>query len=124
MNDIKKITKKLVKVIGKIGISVISLFTLFIGKVCFAVEEVSGGGAIQSSVIGTGLMNMVKDLTGTLQWIIPVVGVLVVLFYVFKIMTGDEQDQMRYKKAIVKVLVCIVVSIVAVTIVNLITKYF
>lgn len=124
MKSIKKITKKLARIIGKITFSVISLFSLLIGKSCFAVEEVSGGGAIQSSVIGTGLMNMIKDLTGTLQWIIPVAGVLVVLFYVFKIMTGDEQDQMRYKKAIVKVLICIVVSIVAVTIVNLITKYF
>lgn len=124
MKSIKKITKKLARIIGKIAFSVISLFSLLIGKSCFAVEEVSGGGAIQSSVIGTGLMNMIKDLTGTLQWIIPVAGVLVVLFYVFKIMTGDEQDQMRYKKAIVKVLICIVVSIVAVTIVNLITKYF
>lgn len=124
MKNIKKVTKKLAKIIGKITISVISLFSLLIGKSCFAVEEVSSGGAIQDSVIGKGLMNMIKDLTGTLQWIIPVAGVMVVLYYVFKIMTGDEQDQMRYKKGIVKVLVCIVVSIVAVTIVNLITKYF
>lgn len=124
MKNIKKVTKKLTKIIGKITFSIISLFSLSIGKTCFAVEEVSGGGAIQDSVIGKGLMNMIKDLTGTLQWIIPVAGVMVVLYYVFKIMTGDEQDQMRYKKAIVKVLVCIVISIVAVTIVNLITKYF
>lgn len=124
MKNIKKVTKKLAKIIGKITVSVISLFSLLIGKTCFAVEEVGSGGAIQDSVIGKGLMNMIKDLTGTLQWIIPVAGVMVVLYYVFKIMTGDEQDQMRYKKAIVKVLVCIVVSIVAVTIVNLITKYF
>jgi len=124
MKNIKKLTKKLAKIVGKITVSVISLFSLLIGKKCFAVEEVGSGGAIQDSVIGKGLMNMIKDLTGTLQWIIPVAGVMVVLYYVFKIMTGDEQDQMRYKKAIVKVLVCIVVSIVAVTIVNLITKYF
>lgn len=124
MKNIKKVTKKLAKIIGKITVSVISLFSLLIGKTCFAVEEVGSGGAIQDSVIGKGLMNMIKDLTGTLQWIIPVAGVMVILYYVFKIMTGDEQDQMRYKKAIVKVLVCIVVSIVAVTIVNLITKYF
>lgn len=124
MKNIKKVTKRLAKTIGKITFSIISLFSIFIGKSCFAVEEVENGGAIENSVIGKGLMNMIKDLTGTLQWIIPVAGVMVVLYYVFKIMTGDEQDQMRYKKAIVKVLICIVVSIVAVTIVNLITKYF
>lgn len=119
-----KILKRILKIIGKILTSIITLFSLLIEKSCFAVEEVTNGGAIQKSAIGTGLMNMIKDLTGTLQWIIPVAGVLIILYYVFKIMAGDEQDQMRYKKSIVKVLVCIVISIVAVTIVNLITKYF
>ncbi len=121
---LKNICKNLLRIIGKISLCVVSLFSLLIGKTCFAVDEVNDGGSIQNSVIGRGLMNMIKDLTGTLQWIIPVAGVLVVLYYIFKIMTGDEQDQMRYKKGIIKVLVCIVVSVVAVTIVNLITKYF
>lgn len=120
MNSIKSVTKKLVKII----FCVVSVFLLFMEKSCFAVEEVNNGGAIQDSVIGKGLMNIVKDITGTLQWILPFAGVMAILYYVFKIMTGDEQDQMRYKKAIVKVLVCIVISIVAVTIVNLIAKYF
>lgn len=124
MKKVKNIFGKIIRVLSKISIGMASILPIFIGRPCLAVEEVNGGGAIQSSVIGTGLMNMIKDLTGTLQWIIPVAGVMVILYYVFKIMTGDEQDQMRYKKSIVKVLVCIVVSIVAVTIVNLITKYF
>ena len=124
MKKVKEFFKNSSRIIAKVLAGVIGLNTLQMGKGCFAVEEVSGGGAIQSSVIGSGLMNMIKDITGTLQWIIPVAGVMVILYYVFKIMTGDEQDQMRYKKSIVKVLVCIVVSIVAVTIVNLITKYF
>ena len=87
-------------------------------------EEVEGGGAIASSKIAIGLMNMVKDLTGTMQWLLPTFGVAFILFYVFKIMTGDEQDQQRYKKAIIKVLVCVVVGLVAVTIINLIANYF
>lgn len=88
------------------------------------VTEVSGGGEIQNSKLGQGLLNMVKDITGTMQWILPVVGVCFILFYVFKIMTGDEQDQQRYKKSIIKVLVCIVIGLLAVTIVNLISRYF
>ena len=124
MKKVKNIFGKMIRILSKISIGMASILPIFIGRPCLAVEEVNGGGAIQSSVIGTGLMNMIKDLTGTLQWIIPVAGVMFILYYVFKIMTGDEQDQMRYKKSIVKVLVCIVVSIVAVTIVNLITKYF
>lgn len=37
------------------------------------VTEVEGGGEIQSSKLGQGLLNMVKDVTGTMQWILPVV---------------------------------------------------
>ena len=68
------------------------------------VTEVQGGGEIQNSKLGQGLLSMVKDITGTMQWILPVVGVCFILFYVFKIMTGDEQDQQRYKKSIIKIL--------------------
>ena len=67
---------------------------------------------------------MVKDITGTLQWLLPIIGVAMCLFFLFKIVTGDEQDQQRYKKSIVKVLICIIAGLVAVTIVNLISKYF
>jgi len=89
-----------------------------------AVAEVQGGGEIQNSKLGQGLLNIIKDITGTMQWILPVTGVCFVLFYVFKIMTGDEQDQQRYKKAIIKVLVCVVVGLLAATIVNLVSRYF
>ena len=116
----KRLRKKYLQMIT--GLT--TVFTMLFTNTCLAVEEVSSGGAIQQSVLGTGLMSMITDLTGTLQWLIPVAGVLVILFYTFKIMTGDEQDQMRYKKSIVKVLICIVINVVAVTIVNLITKYF
>ena len=87
-------------------------------------SEVEGGGSIQSSKLGQGLLNIVRDVTGTIQWILPITGVCFILFYIFKIMTGDEQDQQRYKKSIIKVLVCIVIGLLAVTIVNLIARYF
>lgn len=88
------------------------------------VTEVQGGGSIQSSKLGQGLLNIVRDITGTMQWILPITGVCFILFYIFKIMTGDEQDQQRYKKSIIKVLVCIVIGLLAVTIVNLVSRYF
>lgn len=88
------------------------------------VAEVQSGGEIQNSKLGQGLLNIIKDITGTMQWILPVTGVCFVLFYVFKIMTGDEQDQQRYKKAIIKVLVCVVIGLLAATIVNLVSRYF
>ncbi len=88
------------------------------------VSEVSGGGNIQNSKLGQGLLNIIRDITGTIQWILPITGVCFILFYIFKIIVGDEQDQQRYKKSIIKVLVCIVIGLLAVTIVNLISRYF
>ena len=88
------------------------------------VSEVSGGGHIQSSKLGQGLLNIVRDITGTIQWILPIAAVCLILIYVLKYMAGDEHEQQRCKKAIIKVLVCIVIGLLAVTIVNLIAKYF
>lgn len=126
MTRMKRVFKNIVRIAFKVITCVVMLFTMLITKTCFAttVEEVTSGGSIQESKLAVGAMNMVKDLTGTLQWLIPTAGVLVILFYVFKIMTGDEQDQQRYKKTIIKVLICIIVSILAVTIVNLVAGYF
>ncbi|MBS6591406.1 MAG: ATP-binding cassette domain-containing protein [Ruminococcus sp.] len=120
MEDLKM--KKLKKTILRI----MPIFFMYATKVNAAdvVSEVQGGGSIQSSKLGQGLLNIVRDITGTMQWILPITGVCFILFYVFKIMTGDEQDQQRYKKSIIKVLVCIVIGLLAVTIVNLISRFY
>lgn len=91
---------------------------------CAVVQEAGTGGNIASSPLFQGFYNIAIDLTGTMQWIIPVVGLVFIAFYVFKIMTGDEQDQQRYKKAIIKVFVCIIVSLLLVTLINLVAQYF
>lgn len=102
-------------------------FILFNFKnVCFGavVQEAGNGGNIASSQLFQGFYNIAIDLTGTMQWIIPVVGLVFIAFYVFKIMTGDEQDQQRYKKAIIKVFVCIIIALLLVTLINLVAQYF
>ena len=62
---------KLTKTIGSLTTGMI----LTANKVNAAevVTEVQGGGEIQSSKLGQGLLNMVRDVTGTMQWILPVV---------------------------------------------------
>ena len=115
---------KLKRLKNKIAILFFTLIAMSSTVHADVVSEVSGGGEIQSSKLGQGIFKMVQDITGTLQWVLPVIGVLMALVYVFKIMTGDEQDQQRYKKSIIKVAVCIIGGLVAVTIVNLISKYF
>lgn len=128
MEDLKmkKIERMQTSKLKKALIGAMATMFMIANKVNAAdiVTEVDGGGNIQSSKLGQGLLNIVRDITGTIQWILPITGVCFILFYVFKIMTGDEQDQQRYKKSIIKVLVCIVIGLLAVTIVNLIARYF
>ena len=112
-----KIKEKLLTVGTSLGLGIMTLSNTVFADI---VSDVSGGGEIQSSKIGTGMLKLVKDLTGTLQF----VGVGFILWHVFKIMTGDERDQEIHKKGIIKVLVCIVVGLIVVTIVNLMGRYF
>ena len=111
-----KIKEKLLTLGTSLALGVMTL-----GNTVFAdiVTEVQGGGEIEKSKIGTGMMRLVQDLTGT-----PFVGVGFILWHVFKIMTGDERDQDIHKKGIIKVLVCIVIGLIVVTIVNLMGRYF
>lgn len=48
------------------------------------VSEVQGGGSIQSSKLGQGLLNIVRDITGTMQWILPITGVCLYYFMYLK----------------------------------------
>lgn len=123
MEKVKNIQRGKLK---KVLIGTIAIMIMIANKVnaVDVVSEVSGGGNIQNSKLGQGLLNIIKDITGTIQWILPITGVCFILFYIFKIIVGDEQDQQRYKKSIIKVLVCIVIGLLAVTIVNLISRYF
>lgn len=62
---------KLAKTLGAITTGL--LITASKVNAADVVTEVQGGGQIQSSKLGQGLLNMVRDITGTMQWILPVV---------------------------------------------------
>ena len=121
----EKLTKKIQNKKDKLlGLLLTGTATIGISNVSMAVEEISGGGDIQNSKIAQGFMKLIKDISGFLMWIIPIAGVVGILICIFKIITGDEQDGERYKKRIVKILVCVIAAVSAVTIINLIMGYF
>ncbi len=74
-----KIKEKLLTVGTSLGLGIMTLSNTVFADI---VSEVSGGGEIQSSKIGTGMLKLVRDLTGTLQWIIPFVGVGFILWQI------------------------------------------
>lgn len=71
INLIKFKQNKLTKTLATIS----TLMFFITSKVNAAevVTEVQGGGQIQNSKLGQGLLNMVRDITGTMQWILPIV---------------------------------------------------
>lgn len=113
--------KKFSKIASIVSLALISLQNKVFAEV---VPEPGDGGEIRNSKIGQGVYKLVNDVTGTLQWVLPVVGACFIVYYVIRIQTGEEQDAMRYKKSIIRVLICIVVGVLAVTIINLISRYF
>ena len=70
-------------------ISALSVILFYSKTNCFGavVEETGKGGNIAKSELFQGFYDIAVDLTGTLQWIIPTVGLVFIAFYVFKIMT-------------------------------------
>lgn len=118
----KKIISKMKKILSTVGATI-----FLVGSKVFATGSQitidSNGGAILTDV-GSKFVKIISDCVATLQIVIPIVGVLMILWFLIKVATGDEQDNRRYKSFIVRTLVVIVVAELTVVLVNLIMKYF
>ena len=102
------------------------LLTGLIGSNVFAenIEITSNGGKIRESVIGQGIYNLIMDISGTLRWLIPVSSIPFILWFILKMITGEENEQPRYKKRLFVTLGAVAASTFASFIVNLILNYF
>ena len=119
----KRSVKFMLVLLATLAICLIS-FSPIVCAADTTIDELGDGGDVaQSDLFKTGY-TVIGDIAGTLQWVIPIAGVAMILWYIFRIMTGDDQDQQRYKKALTKVIICIIIAEVAVSIINLISGYF
>ena len=102
------------------------LLTGLVGSNVFAenIEITSNGGKIRESVLGKGIYNLIMDLSGTLRWLIPVTSIFIILWFTYKFVYGEENEQPRYKKRLMVTLAAVVGSTLASIIVNLILNYF
>ena len=102
------------------------LLTGLIGSNVFAenIELTSNGGKIRESVLGQGIYNLIMDISGTLRWLIPVSSIPFILWFIFKIITGEENEQPRYKKRLIVTLIAVASSTIVSIIINLILNYF
>lgn len=102
------------------------LLTGLIGSNVFAenIEITSNGGKIRESVLGQGIYNLIMDISGTLRWLIPVSSIPFILWFIFKIITGEENEQPRYKKRLIVTFIAVASSTIVSIIINLILNYF
>lgn len=116
---------KLFKRMSAIYYSFVMLFIK--AQSAFASESVSisgNGGEIRNSALGNGVYKLANDISGTLRWLIPIVSIPFILWDLFKMFAGDEQEQPRYKKRLITTLIIIMVSTMVTVIINTILKYF
>lgn len=109
-----------------LGMYTTSVLTLVKAKSVLAetVTINSNGGKIRESAVGKGIFDMAQDMSGTLRWLIPVVSIPFILWFLFKMFSGEEQEQPRYKKKLITTLIIVMASTLVTVIVNLVMGYF
>lgn len=120
-----KIKETLKKVGTKILMVEVSLMSL--GTKVFATSGVTitgDGGEIAKSVLGTGTMNFANDMAAFLRRAVLIISIPFILWFLVKMVHSDEQDQARYKKRLITVLVIDALSSLVTVIINLISSYF
>lgn len=119
-----KVKEKIVKMGSAVLGAEIGLMTLA-NKVFAEEVKIDGnGGRIRSSELGSGVYKIANDVAGTLRWLIPAISVPFILWFLFKMYSGDEQDQARYKKRLITTLAIVAASTLVTVIINLVTGYF
>lgn len=119
---------KIKEKVTKIGLGVYTMTVFALAKVKSVLAETvtinSNGGKIRESAVGKGIFDMAQDMSGTLRWLIPVVSIPFILWFLFKMFSGEEQEQPRYKKKLITTLIIVMASTLVTVIVNLVMGYF
>ena len=114
--------------VKKIGLAVYTITALALTAPNSVLAETvsidSNGGKIRDSAVGKGIFDMAQDVSGTLRWLIPVVSIPFILWFLFKMFSGEEQEQPRYKKKLITTLIIVMASTLVTVIVNLVMGYF
>lgn len=113
--ELKRITKKLVEKIKKVGLVITSL--LFYTNTCFA-------SSVADSKLATGTQNLITDLTNWLLIIAPTVTVLLVGYYLLRKSASDEMDGKRWDSRIKVALICCIGVVIASGLINIIIGYY
>lgn len=116
-----KLIKKRKSVYRIIALIMAMIFLCAIG----AVPAFASGGAISNSTIGIGTKDLFKDLTSFLLVALPIVIVIMIIYFSIRKSTAtEESEQITWGKYIKNALWSLVVGECAAAIVNILLTYY
>lgn len=85
----------------------------------------ASANALQSSKFATGTMNLLKDLTSTLLWIVPVATVVLIIWQAMRLQNAEDDGEAKpIKKRMRIILICGVGAFLVDVTFNMILRYY
>lgn len=102
---------------------------VLIGTITAVALAVLQGSAVFADDIGntklvTGTQKLIEDLTKSAMIIAPILGVLLIIYFLIRKSAADEIDQKKWKSAISIVVVCVIGVVVVSAVLNSILSYY
>lgn len=76
------------------------------------------------SQIATGTNNLINDVTSWLYVLVPLAGVVFLIYFSIRRGSADQQDKKQWDDRIKTVIVSVIIGLLATVIVNIITSYY
>lgn len=99
-------------------------YVLFGIIICSYNAKVAYAGDLEGSKMVTGTTKLLKDAMTVLQVMAPSVGAVMLIWNGIKLINADEQEAKPVKKRMVVILVAVLITILAATIIKTITTYY
>lgn len=115
----KNVKRKLAKILV-----VASIMVLAFTNYCFATEGTSGRGGLQSTTLVTGTERLLKDLTNWFMVLVPIVAVVLIIFFLIRKSAADEMDGKRWDNRIKTVIICAIGAVIASGLINVLIGYY
>ncbi|WOO35764.1 hypothetical protein R2R35_18460 [Anaerocolumna sp. AGMB13020] len=120
LNNMKKVLKGMKSKV----MYLLTLLFLLSNRVMIYAASTEGGNKITSSKAGSGLKNLLTDVSSFLLIISPIVGGLFAIYFFIRKNAADEQDQKQWNKRLVITGVSVIGAVLVSSGITLITGYF
>ena len=116
--------KKVLKNAKSKVIYLLTLLFLFTNRVVIYAASTDGVNKITSSKAGSGLKNLLTDVSSFLLIISPIAGGVFAIYFFIRKNAADEQDQKQWNKRLVITAVSVIGAVLVSSAITLLTGYF